>query len=142
MEIRRERSGDEPQIYQVHAAAFRAAGESADPPAASLVDELRQSDDWAPALSFVAVVDDAVVGNVACSYGRVVPSGGRMLYLGPLGVRPERQRQGVGQALMHAVLGAADALDEPVVVLRGDPGYYQRFGFVPARSVGIEPMEA
>ena len=42
---------------------------------------------------------------------------------------------------MHAVLGAADALDYTVVVLLGHLDYYPRFGFVPARSIGIEPSE-
>jgi putative acetyltransferase len=40
---------------------------------------------------------------------------------------------------MHAVLAAADALDEHLVCLLGDPGYYARFGFAPAREHGIEP---
>lgn len=39
---------------------------------------------------------------------------------------------------MHTVLGAADALGEPLVALLGDPGYYARFGFVPAVGLGIE----
>ena len=30
---------------------------------------------------------------------------------------------------MHAVLGAADALGEPLVALLGNPVYYSRFGF-------------
>jgi putative acetyltransferase len=38
---------------------------------------------------------------------------------------------------MHAVLGAADALSEPLVGLLGDPAYYHRFGFVPAQSIGV-----
>ncbi|PPK67129.1 hypothetical protein CLV40_108126 [Actinokineospora auranticolor] len=38
---------------------------------------------------------------------------------------------------MHAVLGAADALGEPLVGLVGDPGFYHRFGFVPSRSMEI-----
>ncbi|MGH3687190.1 MAG: GNAT family N-acetyltransferase [Pseudonocardiaceae bacterium] len=48
--------------------------------------------------------------------------------LGPLGVIPACQRRGVGRALMHAVLAAADALDEPAVTLLGDPAYYSRSG--------------
>lgn len=59
--------------------------------------------------------------------------------LGPLGVLPDHQRCGVGQALMHGVLAAADALDELAVVLLGDPGYYGRFGFEPAQPLGILP---
>jgi putative acetyltransferase len=42
---------------------------------------------------------------------------------------------------MHAILGAADALDEPVVVLLGHTDYYPRFGFEPASSYGIEPPD-
>jgi putative acetyltransferase len=38
---------------------------------------------------------------------------------------------------MHAVLGAADAIGEPLVCLLGDPRFYQRFGFGPAASFGI-----
>lgn len=60
------------------------------------------------------------------------------LGLGPVSVSPERQRDGIGSALVHALLGAADALGEPVVVLLGSPAYYGRFGFVPASSLGIE----
>jgi putative acetyltransferase len=62
-----------------------------------------------------------------------------VLGLGPLSVRPDRQRQGIGGALVHALLGAADALDEPLVVLLGDPRYYERFGFRPAAGYGITP---
>ena len=29
-------------------------------------------------------------------------------------------------------------LDEPLVCLLGDPGYYRRFGFVPASQLGIQ----
>lgn len=65
-----------------------------------------------------------------------------MLALGPLSVRPDRQRIGVGKALMHAVLGAADALGEPMVVLLGHPAYYPRFGFRPASEYGITPKTA
>ena len=50
---------------------------------------------------------------------------------GPLSVRPDRQRRGVGSALMHAVLGAADALGEPLVALLGSTAYYLVHDHVP-----------
>src|SRR5262249_32298386 len=59
------------------------------------------------------------------------------LGLGPLGVLPEQQGHGAGAALMHAVLGAADALNYPVVVLLGHLDYYPRFGFKAASTLGI-----
>lgn len=83
--------------------------------------------------------DDMVVGFVTCSRAHLDGEPG--LALGPLAVRPDRQRQGVGQALMHAVLGMADGLGEPFVGLLGDPSYYRRFGFRPAVELGIEPPD-
>jgi putative acetyltransferase len=40
---------------------------------------------------------------------------------------------------MHAVLGAADALNEPLVALLGSTGYYAKFGFRPAGEYEITP---
>ncbi|HEX6870553.1 MAG TPA: N-acetyltransferase [Micromonosporaceae bacterium] len=135
MIVRRVAPPDWAAVIAVHTAAFPvdATGMS---PEARLVEELRADGDIIPALSLVAVRDDAVVGHVVCSHGAV--AGKPVPGLGPLGVLPAHQGRGIGQALMHAVLGAADALDEPAVVLLGSPAYYRRFGFVPAGPLGIE----
>lgn len=61
--------------------------------------------------------------------------------LGPLGVRPDRQGTGVGSALMHATLSAADAIGLRGVVLLGHATYYPRFGFEPAVDHGITPPQ-
>jgi len=118
--IRREGPEDAAAIHEITAAAF------ARPAEAALVDELRESEAWLPALSMVAD-ESGVIGHVLCTRGHV--GGAPVLALGPLTVRPDRQRAGVGGALMHAVLGAGDALGEPLVALLGDPRYYRRFGF-------------
>lgn len=76
---------------------------------------------------------------MVCTRGHV--DGSPALGLGPIGVRPDRQRRGVGGALMHAVLGAADALDESLVALLGDPGYYERYGFRVSSQYGIAPPD-
>jgi putative acetyltransferase len=137
--IRREIPADVTSIRAVTAAAFARPGEpDRNPPEASLVDQLRASRAWLPALSMVATTPDGTpVGHVLCTRGRV--DAAPVLALGPLSVRPDRQRRGVGQALIHAVLGAADALDEPLVALLGDPRYYRRFGFRLGEEYGIVP---
>jgi putative acetyltransferase len=136
--IRRELADDAKAIYAVTAAAFARPGEPAPPAEARLVDELRAGPAWLPALSLVAI-DAAgdVAGHVVCTRGRVGDA--PVLGLGPLSVRPDSQRRGVGSALMHAVLGAADALDEPLVALLGSPDYYHRFGFRLSGEFGISP---
>jgi putative acetyltransferase len=135
--VRREGPGDVAAIRAVTAAAFARPG--ADVPAeAPLVDWLRAGPAWIPALSFVALGPDGdVSGHVVCSRGAVGADSAPALALGPLSVRPDRQRRGVGQALMHAVLGAADALGEPLVALLGSVEYYKRFGFRLAGEYGI-----
>jgi putative acetyltransferase len=135
--IRREASGDADVIRFVTAAAFARPGGDV-PVEAPLVDWLRASPAWIPELSLVAVdLGGDVVGHVVCTRGTV--GAAPVLALGPLSVRPDWQRRGVGKALMHAVLGAGDALGEPLVVLLGSTAYYPRFGFRPASEYGITP---
>jgi putative acetyltransferase len=145
--IRRERPQDIPAIRAVTAAAFATAAHSAPPVEpdgapgeATLVGWLREDEGWIPQLSLVAEDPGGeVVGHVVCTRGSV--DGARALGLGPVSVDPAHQRGGVGSALMHAVLGAADALDEPLVALLGDPAWYRRFGFRPASEVGVRSPE-
>jgi putative acetyltransferase len=143
--IRRERAGDEKAVHRIHQRAFGAgdtsrSGHPGAPPAeATLVDRLRSDPEaWLPRLSLVAEEGELPIGHVVCSRGRLrqqVPA----LGLGPIGVLPRHQGRGVGTALVHAVCAAADALDEPLVLLLGDPGYYRRTGFVLAERFGITP---
>jgi putative acetyltransferase len=137
--IRRETEGDAPLIHTLHDAAF-ATVPYASGTEAAIVDALRGSEDWVPQLSLVAEADGKPVGHVVSSYGRLGER--RILGLGPIGVDPALHGKGIGSALMHASIAAADALDEPAIILLGDPDYYGRFGFEPAAKYGIEPQEA
>lgn len=51
------------------------------------------------------------------------------LLLGPLAIEPDERGKGHGVALMRHSLAAAKALGHRLVILVGDPEYYQRFGF-------------
>jgi putative acetyltransferase len=84
----------------------------------------------------VAVHDEKIVGHVVCTRGWVGETAA--LGLGPISVLPSYQRQGMGQAMMHAILGAADAAGEPLIALLGDPHFYRHFGFMAASRLGID----
>ena len=128
MLIRRETPADVDAIREVTNLAFKNG------PEAGLIDRLREDEGWIPELSLVA---DGVIGHVVCTRGYIgdVPA----LGLGPISVHPDHQRSGVGKALMHAVLGAAEARGERAVILLGSPDYYSRFGFRLAAEFGITP---
>jgi putative acetyltransferase len=137
--IRRETDRDADVIRAIVTAAFaRGQPPGQIPNEARLIDELRAGPAWLPALSLVAVTPAGeTIGHVLGTRGHVGQH--PVLALGPLAVRPDQQRRGVGSALMHAILGAADALGEPLVALLGDPAYYRRFGFELSTVYRITP---
>ena len=68
--------------------------------------------------------------------GREIP----VLTMGPVCVRPEKQGEGIGSALIRETLARA-AGRAPAVLIYGDPAYYRRFGFRPASDFGITDAE-
>lgn len=93
----------------------------------------------APALSFAAIDDGALIGTVQCwpiallrDDGGVSP----LTMVGPVAVAPERQQGGIGRTLMNASLAAATRTgDDEALMLIGDPEYYHRFfGFSAERT--------
>jgi len=135
LRVRRETAGDVDAIRDVHRAAFGGA----DAVEATLVDALRADPGWLPHLSLVAERDGDLIGHVVATRAWIadVPA----LGLGPIGVLPAEQGAGVGSALVYALLGAAQARDETVVGLLGEPGYYARFGFVAAAELAVAPPD-
>jgi putative acetyltransferase len=87
------------------------------------------------ALSLVAIAESRIVGHVFFSRCRVGDA--KAALLGPLAVAPERQRQGIGTALVAAGLNRMKDEGARIVCVLGDPNYYQRFGFQP--DTRIEP---
>jgi putative acetyltransferase len=72
-----------------------------------------------------------VVGHALFSPARIELQSGALDVgaLGPVAVLPERQRGGVGSALIRAGLERCRALGLPAVIVLGHPEYYTRFGF-------------
>lgn len=134
MIVRRERTIDQAAARAVQAGAFDNG--DGEPNEARLLDDLRRCDGWIPALSWVVEIQGHIVGHNVCTRGHVgnVPCVG----LGPIGVHPDAQRAGIGSALMHAMIGAADASGEPLIALLGDPAYYSRFGFFTSTEIGVD----
>jgi putative acetyltransferase len=129
--IRVETAQDVAAVAAVERAAFGRSEE------AELVDRLRTS--GSPYVSLVADAGDAVVGHIFFSPVTIATAPPDLLPMGlaPMAVLPERQRSGIGGALIRAGLDSCRALGARAVVVLGHPAYYPRFGFVPAVRFGL-----
>jgi len=129
--IRPERAEDHDAIASVVEAAFGSPDE------ARLVESFRASAGYLPDLALVGEDAGQIVGHVMFSLAELI-DGTSILMLSPLAVRPDRQRAGVGSALVRKGLRGSAERSEPLVIVEGDPRYYSRFGFVVASELGLE----
>ena len=104
--IRRERPEDGLPAGGLIDAAFGPPGGAAHAAETVLLDGLRADGDVVAELTFAAVLDGRLAGHVVCSRARL--GEGRAVALGPIAVRPDLQRQGVGSALVAAVVATAE----------------------------------
>ena len=129
--LRCETPEDIPAIHHIHTAAFGQPNE------ANLVDRLRNH--HALTISLVAILDGRLVGHIAFSPVTIISETGTIEALGlaPIAVLPAYQRRGIGSQLVEAGLTACHYTPYGVVVVLGHPHYYPRFGFAPAKPLGI-----
>ncbi|RIK87761.1 MAG: GNAT family N-acetyltransferase [Hyphomicrobiales bacterium] len=130
MQIRNETATDKAAIRRITEAAFAGAGHASGTESA-IVDALREAGTLT--LSLVAEDGGEVVGHVAFSpvaIGEGAPESlGGWFGLGPVSVRPDRQRKGIGAALIREGLSRLRGQGAGGCVVMGDPDYYLRFGF-------------
>lgn len=127
--IRLEEPSDAAQVREVNDLAFGTTTES------RLVNALR---DARGSVSLVATVDSRIIGHILFTPVTIEPpTAARVAGLGPMSVRPEHQRAGVGSLLVRAGLDECSRRGYQGVVVVGHPEYYPRFGFVPAHTQGL-----
>lgn len=121
--IRPETPADYGAIAGVNRAAFGGDTE------ARLIELLR--DARQVVASLVAEEDGRIVGHILFSGLRIETPNGVIMAasLAPMAVVPERQRQGIGTALVRAGLDQCRKEFLPAVIVVGHPDYYPRFGF-------------
>lgn len=135
MLIRQETFSDHSEVYTLVQAAF-AKAEHSDGSEQELVEALRKSPAFVPALSLVAQENEILKGYIL--FTEIKAGTQTALALAPLAVQPDFQRQGIGSALVREGHRRAAALGYNCSVVLGSEHYYPRFGYVPAEALGIQ----
>lgn len=89
-------------------------------------------------VELAALEGGAVVGHALFSRLVVTPATIRVAALAPVCARVDRQRSGIGSALIREALTRCNALGFDAVAVLGDPRYYKRFGFTREAARGFE----
>lgn len=132
LQTRLERTEDISRVDEIVREAF---GDEATP---RLLEALRASDAWRD-LSFVATVDDLVVGHLALTRGWIDAPEKlvEVLVMSPVAVHPDWQGRGIGTQMLIDTLQLLASRAEPAVFLEGNPRVYRRAGFKPAVEAGF-----
>jgi putative acetyltransferase len=128
--IRPEEPRDRDAVRELNEAAFGGTTE------ADLVEALHRR--HAAFVALVAELDGEVSGHIMFSPVALEPATSlTIIGLGPMAVSPDRQRRGIGTALVREGLARCTALSAHAVVVVGHPGFYPRFGFRPGHRYGL-----
>ncbi|WP_176332556.1 GNAT family N-acetyltransferase [Candidatus Enterococcus lemimoniae] len=138
MIIRLEQEKDFPVIYDFTKEAFKTA-KVKDGEEQEFVKRMRKSENYLPELAFVAEENMQIVGHIMLTKTRITNETRTMdgLILAPLTVRLDQRGKGVGAKLMTKAEQEAEKHGYSVIILIGDPAYYNRYGFEQASHLGI-----
>lgn len=126
MMIRLETAADHQAIYDLTRDAFAPMSFS-DDTEPDIIDQLRDAGDLT--LSLVAE-DDEIIGHVAFSPVKISNAEGVWYGLGPISVRADKQRQGLGTKLALTGLDMLRKTGAAGCVLTGNPAVYAPMGFL------------
>ncbi len=133
MQIREALESDLADVLAVERAAFGREDESL------LVAKLLKDVSAKPTLSLLAYEEDNAVGHILFTKARLESKLDVSVYLlAPLAVRPNFQKQGIGEGLIKHSLKSLSDLKVDLVFVLGYPDYYRRHGFEAAGKYGLE----
>jgi putative acetyltransferase len=136
--IRAARPSDEAGILHVVENAFSYGGTRDPEEVLAIVRNTWSARRGLPLLELVADEGGTVIGHLQAAPGRLDGIDTPVAGVAPVCVGTSSHGRGIGSALMAALVDDAEDRQWPLLVLLGDPAYYQRFGFEPAGPLGLD----
>lgn len=135
LEFRREQDSDKNEVFRINQDAFQRNDE------AELVDKLRKNNQFNPSLSFVALMDNKLVGYLLFTPIKINYSSNSKsissLALAPVSILTEYQKQGIGSQLIEYGINQLRSQGFSSIIVLGHEHFYPKFGFVPAKQYHI-----
>jgi putative acetyltransferase len=114
----------------------------------ALIEEIRYSKYYIPELSFVAELDNKIVGHFLFSHFPLSPTadGGHkaepkseIVMLAPVSVHADYFKQGIGSAMLAMGIEKVKELGYRGITVEGNFNFYNRIGFKTSSDYGIYP---
>ena len=105
-----------------------------------VVHVLRRDPAFVPELDLVLERDGELIGHVLYLRAKIMADDGReisVMTFGPISIRPDRQRQGLGKYLLDESMARAAARGAGALCIEGNFDFYGKSGFVVAGTKGI-----
>lgn len=105
-----------------------------------LVHVMRKHQDYIPEMEFIAVYEEKIVGSIIYTKSFLLDENDNKietLSFGPLCVRPEFQRKGIGTKLISFTKKIAETRNCPGIFIYGDPHNYCKNGFRNGKDYNI-----
>ncbi|WP_371817930.1 GNAT family N-acetyltransferase [Pseudoflavonifractor sp. MSJ-37] len=101
----------------------------------------RDRPEFVPELDLVLEQDGILLGHVMYARAEIRADDGRrvpIMTFGPISIRPDCQRQGLGKRLLDASMDLARTMGAGALCMEGDIGFYSHCGFREAWRSGID----
>lgn len=138
MELRQSHGHEIKDITKIHLEAF---DETEGPIVSELAKNILNDKTAEPRLTIVAEKQNELLGHVLFTKLEIETDKYNLnaRILAPLAVRPKVMKKGIGSKLVKQ--GCEQLKNEGVelILVYGDPKYYSRFGFKPAKPLGLLP---
>lgn len=102
--------------------------------------QFRNSSDFIPQLDFVLEKDGILIGHIMYAKAFILTKDNKKVEIftfGPLSILPKFQHKGYGSILLNYSMQQAKQMGAPALAICGNIKFYEKFGFVIAKNVGI-----